>query len=141
MNFDLDIENYTRNELIEMFELPSNFDKNIVEIKESKLKDSILKNYQINKDTQVKTLNFLLKAKNIILNEDSGKTIDEYKLYGDEYKSYYELQQSPLEDNSTEHPIQVRYERPPVSSFPSEYYPGVINPIKKRIIKKNLVNA
>ena len=47
MNFDLDIENYTRNELIEMFELPSNFDKNIVEIKESKLKDSILKNYQI----------------------------------------------------------------------------------------------
>ena len=139
MNFDLDIENYTRNELIEMFELPSNFDKNIVEIKESKLKDSILKNYQINKDTQVKTLNFLIKAKNIILNEDSGKTIDEYKLYGDEYKSYYELQQSPLEDNSTEHPIQVRYERPPVSSFPSEYYPGVINPIKKRIIKKNLV--
>ena len=29
MNFDLDIENYTRNELIEMFELPSNFDMNI----------------------------------------------------------------------------------------------------------------
>ena len=28
MNFDLNIENYTRDELIQMFELPNNFDKN-----------------------------------------------------------------------------------------------------------------
>ena len=144
MNFDLDIENYTRNELIEMFELPSNFDKNILEIKEAKLKDSILKNYQINKDTQVKTLNFLLKAKNIILNgknkdNSSESKIDESLQYDSRYKTYYELQQSPLENNSIEHPIQVRYERPPVTSYPSEYYPGVINPIKKRIVRKNLV--
>lgn len=142
MNFDLDIENYTRNELIEMFELPSNFDKNIIEIKEAKLKDSILKNYQINKDTQVKTLNFLLKAKNIILNgkeNSSENKVDENLLFDNRYKTYYELQPSELENNSVEHPIQVRYERPPVSSFPSEYYPGVINPLKKRIIKKNLV--
>ena len=34
MNFDLNIDNYTRDELIQMFELPSNFDRNIVEIKE-----------------------------------------------------------------------------------------------------------
>ena len=47
MNFDLNIENYTKNELIEMFELPEKFDKNIVEIKEAKLKDSILKNNNI----------------------------------------------------------------------------------------------
>ena len=30
MNFDLNIDNYTRDELIQMFELPSNFDKNIL---------------------------------------------------------------------------------------------------------------
>ena len=29
MNFDLNIENYTRDELIQMFELPLNFDKSI----------------------------------------------------------------------------------------------------------------
>ena len=69
MNFDLNIENYNRDELIEMFELPSNFDKNIIEIKEARLKDSIINNKEINKETQVKTLNFLLKAKNIILND------------------------------------------------------------------------
>ena len=58
MNFDLNIENYTRGELIEMFELPSNFDRNIVEIKESKLRDTIVNNSQINKDTKVQTINF-----------------------------------------------------------------------------------
>ena len=68
MNFDLNIENYNRDELIEMFELPKNFDKNIVDIKESRLKDSIVNNKEINKETRVKTLIFLTKAKNIILN-------------------------------------------------------------------------
>ena len=67
MNFDLNIDNYSRDELIEMFELPSNFDRNIVEIKEAKLKDSIINNREISKDTQIQTINFILKAKNIIL--------------------------------------------------------------------------
>ena len=90
MNFDLNIENYTKNELIEMFELPEKFDKNIVEIKEAKLKDSILKNNNINKNTQSKTLNFLIKAKNIILNspnkEKISEPIDENRLYDSRYK-------------------------------------------------------
>ena len=60
MNFDLNIENYTRDELIQMFELPSNFDRNIIDIKESKLRERIINNTEINKDTQIKTLNFLL---------------------------------------------------------------------------------
>ena len=68
MNFVLNIENYTSDELIQMFELPSNFDRNIIDIKESKLRERIINNTEINKDTQIKTLNFLLKAKNIILN-------------------------------------------------------------------------
>jgi hypothetical protein len=70
MNFDLNIENYTRDELIQMFELPLNFDKNIIDIKEAKLRDNIINNKEIDKDTQLKTINFIVKAKNIILNEN-----------------------------------------------------------------------
>jgi hypothetical protein len=33
MNFDLNIENYTKQELVDMFGLPPNFDKNILDIK------------------------------------------------------------------------------------------------------------
>jgi hypothetical protein len=121
-----------------MFELPSNFDRNIVEIKESRLKDSIINNKEINKETQVKTLNFLIKAKNIILNDSQQpKNGILQKKIEDFYNSSYELKTSKLEDME-EHMVQIRPEKPYLSSFPSEFFPGVINPIKKRTIKKNL---
>jgi hypothetical protein len=138
MNFDLNIENYTRDELIEMFELPTNFDKNIVEIKESKLRDNIFKNTQINKDTKVQTINFLTKAKNIILNNSSKKEDNSLKeVLLDLYHTSYELKPSELENNK-EHMVQIRKERPFISSSPSNFFPGVINPLKKRTIIQNL---
>lgn len=137
MNFDLNIDNYTRDELIEMFELPSNFDKNIVEIKEAKLRESIFNNKQIKKDTQVQTINFLTKAKNIILNEQKTNNKPLQQKIEDFYNTSYELKSSKLED-PTEHMIQTRIDKPYLSSYPSEFFPGVINPIKKRTIRKNL---
>jgi len=137
MNFDLNIENYTRGELIEMFELPSNFDRKIVEIKEAKLKDTILNNIQVNKDTKVQTINFLTKAKNIILSEDKPNNKPIQEKINDFYNSSYELKSSKLEDQG-EHMLQLRPDKSYISSYPSEFFPGVINPIKKRVIKKNL---
>lgn len=137
MNFDLNIENYKRDELIEMFELPPNFDRNIVEIKESKLRDTIINNSEINKDTKVLTINFLTKAKNIILSEGAPKNKPLKEKIENFYNNSYELKSSKLEDPS-EHMVQVRPDKPYLSSYPSEFFPGVINPIKKRTIKKNL---
>ena len=136
MNFDLNIDNYTRDELVQMFELPLNFDRNIVEIKEAKLKDGIFNNKEINKDTQEKTINFLVRAKNIILNEGNKQTSFQKKIE-DFYNSSYELKPSQLENNE-EHMVQVRPEKPYLSSYPSEFFQGIINPLKKRTIKKNL---
>lgn len=140
MNFDLNIDNYSRDELIQMFELPSNFDRNILEMKETKLRDNIIKNTEINKETITKTLNFIVKAKNIILNNNTqnnnNKTTLQKKIE-DFYNSSYELKTSKLEDPQ-EHMVQVRPEKPYLSSYPSEFFPGVINPLKKRTIKKNL---
>jgi hypothetical protein len=137
MNFDLNIENYTRGELIEMFELPSNFDRSIVEIKELKLRDTIVNNSQINKDTKVQTINFLTKAKNIILSEDKPQNKPLQQKIEDFYNASYELKSSKLEVPD-EHMIQVRPDKPYLTSYPSEFFPGVINPIKKRTIRKNL---
>jgi len=138
MSFDLNIENYTKNELIEMFDLPADFDKRIVEMNESKLVDSIINNTEINKDTKVQTINFLTKAKNIILNEDkSAKNKPLQKKIEDFYNTSYELKKTNLEDPS-EHMVQTRENKPYLSSYPSEFFPGVINPIKKRTIRKNL---
>jgi hypothetical protein len=137
MNFDLNIENYTRDELIQMFELPLNFDKNIIDIKEVQLRDSIMNNKEIDRDTQIKTINFIVKAKNIILNENQKQNGSILKKIDDFYNSSYDLKTTPIEDTQ-EHMVQVRPDKPYLSSYPSEFFPGVINPLKKRTIKKNL---
>jgi hypothetical protein len=137
MNFDLNIDNYTRDELIQMFELPPNFDKNIVEIKEVKLRDSIMSNKEINKDTKVKTMNFLTEAKNIILNNIANQIKGLKDVISTSYNTSFKLKTTNIEE-PVEHMVQVRDEKPFVQSFPSEFFPGTINPIRKRTIKKNL---
>ena len=136
MSFDLNIDNYTKKELVEMFNLPPNYNRNILEIKESTLRENIINNREIDKETQAKTIQFLIKAKNILLNNPSPNTDIKDKIM-DFYNTSYELKPSKLED-SQEHMVQVRPEKPYLSSFPSEFFPGVINPLKKRTIKRNL---
>ena len=137
MNFDLNIDNYTRDELLQMFELPPNFDRNVLEIKEVKLKDSIINNKEINKDTKIKTMDFLKKAKGIILNNLSDKIEDLKNVFASSYNTSYDLKTTDIEE-PTEHMVQVRNERPFIQSFPSDFFPGTLNPIRKRTIKKNL---
>jgi len=137
MNFDLNIENYTTRELIEMFELPSNFDRNTIDIKETKLIDSIVNNNKLSKETKIQTINFLIKAKNIILNGDKPKQSSVVQKLENFYNTSFELKETNL-DNYDEHMIQIRQDKPYLSSFPSEFFPGIINPIKKRTIRKNL---
>lgn len=137
MNFDLNIENYTRDELIEMFELPSNFDKNIIEIKETKLRDNILKNNSINKDIKLQTVNFLTKAKNIILNGNKPASKELQNKFEQIYHTNYELKSTKLADTS-EYMIQERQEKPYVSSNPSEFFSGIVNPLTRKSTKKNL---
>jgi hypothetical protein len=138
MSFDLNIDNYTKQELASLFDLPPNYDNSILEIKESKLRENIMKNTEINKDTQIKTVNFLVKAKTILLNNyKSDKNPELQQKILEFYNTSYELKSTKLEDQE-EHMVQVRPEKPYLSSFPSEFFPGVINPLKKRTIKKNL---
>ena len=140
MSFDLNIDNYTKQELASLFDLPPNYNNNILEMKENKLKENIMKNSEISKDTQIRTINFLIKAKTILLNQNTTTTGGNSQLQSkimDFYNSSYELKATKLEDPE-EHMVQVRPEKPYLSSFPSEFFPGVINPLKKRTIKKNL---
>ena len=134
MNFDLNINNYTRGELIQMFDLPSNFNKTTVEVNGTKLKDRIIRHNNIEEDVRTKTLNFLIKAKNIILTQGSENINNSTQ---DLYKATYELNTTPLDDK-TDREVQVRKETPYLASYPSEYFAGAINPLKKRIVKKNL---
>lgn len=136
MNFDLNIENYSPQELIEMFDLPANYDSNILNSKESKLRENIINNREIDNVTQQKTLNFLVEAKKIILNKKDEKN-NSVNLLERAYHTNFSLKPTELESTS-EHMVQVRADSPYILSKPSEYAPGVINPLKRKVTVKNL---
>lgn len=145
MNFDLNIDNYTKDELVEMFGLPSNYDPASLEGREMKMKENILHNQQISKEVQLKTLNFLQQAKQILLSVISSTNLHNLSSIGKDLvnatESIYHMNQQltsvPLQA-STEHMVQERPSRPYVSSYPKDYFDGVINPIVRTTILKNL---
>jgi hypothetical protein len=137
MNFDLNIKNYKKDELVEMFGLPLNYDDNLVNLKESQLRDSILGNSAVKEDIKSKTLYFLTEAKKILLGDIYQRVQHAEDRVEDYFNSIYELKPTEIE-NIDEHMVQVRKTRPYLSSFPSEFFPGVINPIKRRINRQNL---
>jgi hypothetical protein len=138
MNFDLNIGNYTKDELREMFDLPPIFDENMFNQKESKLRETIINNKSISKETQVKILQFILQSKNMLLNNasesDLNKNVD---MLSKIYNTSFDLKPSELKD-SNEHMVQQRRDHPYLSSYPSQYFPGIINPIKKKTTYMNL---
>lgn len=137
MNFDLNINNYKKHELKEMFDLPLNYDQQIIDIKESKLKESILNNKEIKDEVRMKTIYFLTEAKKILLGDIYQKVENAQEKVEDYFNSIYDLKPVKIE-NKEEHMVQVRENRPYLSSFPGEFFPGVINPIKRRVNKQNL---
>ena len=151
MSFNYNINNYTKEDLIEIFGLPPNYDINIVNIKETKLRDSILNNTQINKETQIKTLQFLVQAKTMLLNNSLvtsdttashlNSTKQKIKNLDNKIEKIYHLEHNlepSLIQSKTEHMVQERPYDPYIISNPTEYVEGVINPLKRRVIKKNL---
>jgi hypothetical protein len=138
MNFDLNIQNYKLNELIDMFDLPNNYDKNIIEIKETNLRNYIIKNNEINIETKKKTLDFISEAKNAIVN--SINNIKERQV--DLTKQIYNLNDGKLDKTdlivNDGHMIQQNKNTPFANSFPNEFYPGTINPLKKKTIRQYL---
>lgn len=134
-NFDLNIKNYKKQELADMFELPPNYDKNIVEIKESKLRDSIINNNEINQDIKIKTINFLAEAKNILCETvysevtNIKKAIEKFNSHNI-YHTNYDLKPTQIEDKN-EHMVQVRTEYPYATSKPTEFFSGIINPLAR----------
>jgi hypothetical protein len=140
MSFDLNINNYTKQELSSLFDLPPNYDNSILEIKESKLRENIINNAKVNKDVQQNTINFLVRVKNVLIKGSSGHS-DQNSFFTEKiaqlYNSNYELKTSNLDDIN-DHMVQVRPMKPFLSSDPGEFFPGVINPIRKSTIRQNL---
>ena len=67
-NFDLNIMNYSVEDLADMFALPSTFDANVIEVNENLLRNQISKSRELSPVSKKNTLDFVSKAKSILLN-------------------------------------------------------------------------
>ena len=134
MSFDLNVNNYTKDELIEMFELPPNFDANILEMKEAKLRENIFDTNEVSEDTQKKILDFLVKAKESIKTELQTAN----KLTGQIYHPSIPPP-GPTKLSNEEHNIQEKSVKPWIfANSTRDVFPGISNPIGKGMITKNL---
>ena len=123
---DFNLKNYQKNELQEMFQLPTDYNQELVDIQEKKLRENIVNNPSIDETIKSKTLVFLKEAKQMLITDLANF-----------YNTRFDLK--PIEiDADTNHDVQERKPTPFLNSYPSEFFPGIINPLKKRVSTKNL---
>lgn len=137
MNFDLNIENYKTNELLDIFGLPQTYDQKVLELCEKRLTDTISNNKVISPEIKNKTINFVIKAKKILLaNVNSNPVLPQKpnSLVQKQINEIYHmnLKMEPVElESSQEHMIQKNSSTPFVISHPEEFVPGILNPLRR----------
>jgi hypothetical protein len=141
MNFDLTINNYNINELRDMFELPENYDKNMIDNKESKIIDNVIKDKNINEDKKLKIISFLIKAKNILNEHISVNSKNEMTIVSKKnptHKAVSNTNSLPTTEllSYDDHMVQVRTP----DGFPPDptFSRGILNPLRKRVITRTV---
>ena len=136
MSFDLNIQNYKLNELEEIFDLPQNYDQAIIELRELKLRENICSDSSVNDNMRNETLEFLKQARDNLINSLNNirNKFKELNLSNTDIS----LRPSKIITESGSQYIIERDNTPFSQSFPSEFYPGSINPLKRRSIRQYL---
>ena len=141
-NFDLNINNYTKKELEDLFELPLNYDETSINKQESKLRYNISSDKDILLSTKESTLNFLNQAKKLLLdNIKNKKPFEQIEKLAKTYGNVYNLDKTLYKSDTIDAGNTNIIKQPPTpygQSMPSEYYQGTINPLVKRILRQNL---
>ena len=143
MNFDLNLANYKKPELEEIFDLSPGYNESILQIKADLLQSKIESDRRVDSLVRKKTLDFLLQAKNFLM-EGLKKILNDTKLENrlenNIYNTDLNLRGSAIiAENGSQYIIDRAANSTPYNlSFPGDTFPGVINPLKKRTIIKNL---
>jgi hypothetical protein len=113
--FDLNLNNYTKVELEEMFQLtPTYTDTDLLQ-KEQILRENILSDGAVEPMVKIQTLKFIEKAKQILLADKAPS-----------------LAVATIKPEPAPIPTQIY-----MPTHPSEYFPGWVNPVKKH--NRNIV--
>ena len=148
MNFDLNIGNYSKEELEEILELPTNYDENIIQMKETKLRQNIMNDLSIPSTIKSKTLGFITNIKNILVLTVNKNNSNNNANFGTKmeslaksYNNIYNLNKNLTKSDTVDSGSTYIIKQPPTpygQSSPSEFYQGTINPLNKRILRQNV---
>lgn len=142
--FDLNITNYTKPELEQLFDLPSNYDESVVEMQETKLRQNIMNDKSIVPSVKTQTLNFISEVKKTLIvnimssGPQSKNLLDEAAAIAKKYYNFDRgLVQSELVSSGSTFIIDKPI-TPYGQSQPSEFYQGAFNPLNKRSLRQNI---
>ena len=139
-SLDLNIDNYGVDDLIKFFRFtPTDvLTPSSIELRETETRELLLSTGHINKRFKRDLIVFLNEAKTVLIEKKCKKeakpTIFQNRTSLDPYPDAPRL--APVPPRTDE--LNVRVETPFVNAFNSEYFAGTMNPLKTRIITKNL---
>jgi len=140
--FDLNISNYTKPELEQLFELPSNYDESIIEMQETKLRQNIMNDKSIVPSIKNQTLNFISEVKKTliinIMSGSNGNVVNEAAVIA---KKYYNFDKGLTKSDVVSSGSTFIIDKPVTpygQSQPGEFYQGTINPLNKRTLRQNI---
>jgi hypothetical protein len=133
MSFDLNIKNYKKRELEDIFELPATYDKTLVIKNENFLREKIVADKTIGEIMKQNTFRFLKETKDMLIADLNSVTHKLSNIYNTDLKLHDSA--VTIAGNT---PLIDRPTTPYAQSLPSEFYSGIINPLKKRTIRQNL---
>jgi len=142
-SLDLDINNYGLEDLVKFFRFtPTDvLTPSAIELRETETRELLLSTGHINKRFKRDLIAFLTEAKTVLIEKKCKKetkpTIFQNRtsmITLDPYPDVPRL--APVPPRTDE--LNVRVETPFINAFNSEYFAGTMNPLKTRIITKNL---
>jgi hypothetical protein len=138
MSFDLNITNYNKKELEEILELPIGYDENMLNTKANKLRENIANDNSIDSKTRVITINFIKEVENkLAVTLPKKKKINIPEITKEYYNLDKDLKKSEIVEGGNTYIIKQPI-TPHAQSLPSEFFQGTINPLTRRILRKNI---
>jgi len=136
--FELNLEKYRLEELEEIFDLPANYDHIFIQFKANKLIDNISNDKSVGDAMRKDTIQFIERAREKLMKQLGNLQNLKKIADADIYNLEYDLKSSDTLEVPPNHSIIEPKSTPYTQSLPSEYYEGVINPLKRRILNTSL---
>lgn len=138
MNFDLNINNYNKKELEDIFELPPVYNKDLLDEKEFIMKKNIMMNLSIPDEKKTLIFSFIEYAKNNILSTIHDSFKHNIEVLEDVYNAEFKLKPVGVFESGGYQIVQQETPHHYANAYVNNFVKGTINPIKQTTIRNTL---